>query len=111
MFGGKTVAHHENIGDKAVGDSCVVDLLRAGSLGNGVAHIGIPGYGGINLLLGEKGGGLDAGLGMDGLVEDFIALVGAEARGLEPVPQQEVRWSVRRKSDFLAGQVFDAVDS
>ena len=45
------------------------------------------------------------------LVEDLVALLGAQAGALQPVPEQEVRRSVGREGHRLAGQVFDAVDA
>src|ERR1051326_1789436 len=81
------------------------------SLGNGVTHVGVPGDGSIYFFLGEEHSGFNAILGMDGVLEDFIFLVSAQARGLHAVPEKEVRRRVRRKGHSLAGKVFNAVDA
>ena len=53
MLGGEVVADDEDVGDETVGDASVVDFFGAGAFGDGVAHVGIPGDGGVNFFLRE----------------------------------------------------------
>ena len=48
---------------------------------------------------------------MDGLGENFIALLGTQAGACQPVPQQEMRRGIGSKCHRLACQIFQAVDS
>jgi hypothetical protein len=109
--GGEFIADHEDVGDQVIGDAGVVDFARAGALGDGVGHVGIPGDGGVHLLLREESGGLDAVFGVDGLGEDLIALLGGQAGAFQAVPEEEVRGREGREGDGLAGEVFDALDA
>src|ERR1700747_3528319 len=101
MLGGEVVADDENVGNQAIGNFRVVDLLRSRTFGNCVAHIGIPCHGSINFFLGKKSRWFNSILGMDGLAENLVALLCAESGGFKSVPQQKMRRSVRSKSHFL----------
>src|SRR5215472_8248171 len=86
MLGGKSIADHENVGDQAVGNPGVIDFLGAGALAYSVAHVGIPGYSGVDFVLRKENRRLDAVLGVHRLVKDFLALVCAEAGSFEAIP-------------------------
>ena len=59
-------------------------------LGDRIAHIGVPGHSSVHFFLGKEHGWLDAIFGVDGVLEDFILLIGAQARGLQAIPEKEV---------------------
>ena len=47
----KTVTHDQNVGDQAIGNSGVIYFLGARALADSVAHVRVPGHGGINFFL------------------------------------------------------------
>ena len=82
IFGREAVTDHQNVGNEAVRNFCVVDFFRTWALCYRVAHVGIPGDRSVNFLLREQRGRFDSVLGVDGFVKNFISLICAQPRSL-----------------------------
>src|SRR5579864_9509624 len=79
VLGGEAVAYDEDIGDQAIGNACVINLLGSGTLGHGVTHVGVPRYSCVYFFLGKEHSRLNAIFSMDSVLEDFILLISAQA--------------------------------